>query len=290
LETNNQRPGEWGRRAGFFLLFLLLGLLLFVVFNHIRLTLPKSIDGIGRVIMILSFLALALLARRSRRFEKYWPILFSCFIAALATAVDYYLPSRDGLLQILHISITTPAGIALDKLDSSLILIVTIILLTKVSGADLGSIYLRKGNLRLGLIIGLTAFVVAAAGAIPVSELFFGGKDLTLEKVLPWTPWILIFVLGNAFNEELLFRGLFLQKYGPFTGRFSANLVIAIPFALHHTGVSYTPDVWMFLAILLPLALAWGFVMQKTDSVWGSILFHAGTDIPIVLGIFSSLR
>jgi membrane protease YdiL (CAAX protease family) len=290
MESDNKRLGEWGRRAGLFLLFLLLGLLIFVVFNHIRLTLPESIDRVGRVVMVLSFLALALLAHRSRRFEKYWQILFACFIAALATAVDYYLPSRDWLLQFLHVSINTPAGIALDKLDSSIILIFTIILLAKVSGADLGSIYLRKGNLKLGLVIGLTAFVVAAAGAIPVSELFFGGKDLTLEKVLPWTPWILIFVLGNAFNEELLFRGLFLQKYGPLVGRFSSNLVIAIPFALHHTGVSYTPDVLMFLAILLPLALAWGFVMQKTDSVWGSVLFHAGTDIPIVLGIFSSLR
>ncbi|MGB7537965.1 MAG: CPBP family intramembrane glutamic endopeptidase [Anaerolineales bacterium] len=290
MENDNQRPGEWGRRAGFFLLFLLIGLLLFVVLNHIRLTLPESVDGIGRVAVILSFLALALLARRSRRFEKYWQILSACFIAALAMAIDYYLPSGEWLLRILNISIKTPAGIALDKLDSSIILIVTIILLTKVSGADLGSIYLRKGNLKMGLLVGLTAFAVSAAGAIPVSELFFGGKDLTLEKVLPWTPGILIFVLGNAFNEELLFRGLFLGKYNPFLGRFLSNLVIAIPFALHHTGVSYTPDVLMFLVILIPLALAWGYVTQKTDSLWGSILFHAGTDIPIVLGIFSSLR
>jgi membrane protease YdiL (CAAX protease family) len=65
--------------------------------------------------------------------------------------------------------------------------------------------------------------------------------------------------------------------------------VIAIPFALHHTGVSYTPDTITFLAILVPLALAWGYIMQKTDSLWGSVLFHAGTDIPIVLGIFSTL-
>jgi len=25
------------------------------------------------------------------------------------------------------------------------------------------------------------------------------------------------------------------------------------------------------------------------DSVWGSILFHAGMDIPVILGIFSNL-
>jgi len=45
----------------------------------------------------------------------------------------------------------------------------------------------------------------------------------------------------------------------------------------------------IFLAVLVPLALAWGYLMQKTDSIWASILFHAGMDIPIMLGIFSNL-
>jgi membrane protease YdiL (CAAX protease family) len=53
--------------------------------------------------------------------------------------------------------------------------------------------------------------------------------------------------------------------------------------------VNYTADQYLFLAILFPLALAWGYIMQKTDSLWGSILFHAGMDIPIMLGIFSNL-
>lgn len=28
--------------------------------------------------------------------------------------------------------------------------------------------------------------------------------------------------------------------------------------------------------------------MQKTDAAWGSILLHAGMDIPIILGLFST--
>jgi membrane protease YdiL (CAAX protease family) len=122
-----------------------------------------------------------------------------------------------------------------------------------------------------------------------VSKLLFGAQDLQIQEVLLWTPWILIFVAGNAFNEELLFRGLFMQKYSPFVGRFCSNLVIAVPFALHHTGVAYAADTMIFLAILVPLALLWGYLMQKTGSLWGSVLFHAGTDIPIVLGVFSTL-
>lgn len=29
--------------------------------------------------------------------------------------------------------------------------------------------------------------------------------------------------------------------------------------------------------------------MQGTDSIWGSVLFHAGADIPVMIGIFSNL-
>ena len=110
-----------------------------------------------------------------------------------------------------------------------------------------------------------------------------------MGQVFPWIPWILIFVIGNAFNEGLLFRGLFMKKFDPFIGRSSSNLVIAIPFGLHHSGISYSPDAMMFLANLFPRALTWGYIMQKTDNMWGSVLFHAGTDIPVVLSLFSGL-
>ncbi len=290
MQDDQKQVKTIGQRVGAFILFLVMGLLIFVVFSHMRPLLPDSVDLMGRILMITGFLVAALLARRSERCEKYWQILFAGFIASLATGVDYYLPSRDWLLKLFNISIRTPAGIAIDKLDSSIIIIAIVILLTKVSGSDLASIYLKKGKLKKGLLIGLIAFAVAVAGSIPVAQAFFGGRDLQVGKVLAWAPWVLIFVLGNAFNEELLFRGLFLQKFSPFVGRTLANLVIAIPFTLHHTGVTYTPDALMFLAILLPLALAWGYLMQDTDSLWGSVLFHAGTDIPIVLAIFSTLN
>jgi hypothetical protein len=99
----------------------------------------------------------------------------------------------------------------------------------------------------------------------------------------------LIFIAGNALNEELLFRGLFLEKVSNLSGRFLSNLAISIPFVLHHTGITYTNDALMFLAYLLPLSLAWGYITQDTDSLLGSVLFHAGTDIPVLLVIFSRL-
>ncbi len=185
METNSVPVTSGGKRAVLFVLFLLSGLLLFVVFSHLRPVLPETVDPIARIVLIGSLLAAALWARGNPRFEKYWQILFACFTAALAMAIDFYLPSREWLLQLLGVSIDTPAGIALDKLDSSLIIIVTVILLTKASGAGLGSIFLKRGDLKRGLTIGGIAFLVAVAGSIPVSELFFGGKDLQWQRCSP---------------------------------------------------------------------------------------------------------
>ena len=56
-----------------------------------------------------------------------------------------------------------------------------------------------------------------------------------------------------------------------------------------HYGVPYTTQQLLFLGALLPLALAWGWLMQKTNSIWGPALFHAGMDISVMVGISSRL-
>jgi len=59
--------------------------------------------------------------------------------------------------------------------------------------------------------------------------------------------------------------------------------------AAGHVGVSYTPVLLVFLGITFALGLAWGYVMQKTNSIIGPALFHGAMDITIILGIFSFL-
>jgi uncharacterized protein len=271
------------------LFFLLaLGFLVFVVFSHMRPMLNGKADLIGRIGLCAVLLLSALLTLGSEQARRYSRVLFAFFIASVAISVDYYVPSQQWLLSFLRISGNSPAGIALEKLESSAIIIGIILLLTKLSRESLASVYVRKGKVLKSLAIGAVAFVISATGSVFAAGLF-GARGVTIEKALPWIPWILIFIFGNALNEELLFRGLFLRKMEPLTGKVFANLIITIPFVFHHTGVSYTGNELMFLAILLPLSLAWGAITQNTDSLWGSVLFHAGTDIPVVLAVFSNL-
>jgi membrane protease YdiL (CAAX protease family) len=274
-------------RIGLALLFAAIGSLIIIVFSQYRPMLSGLNDFIGRISLMFILLMAALLARRSILFKKYWQLLFGLFIMALAVSLDWWIARF--MLDSLAVNTNTPAVIAFMKLKTGITVVVVVLLFTRISGSSLGSIYIQKGNLKQGLTIGLIAFGIAAAGAIPISELMFVGGDLTLAKVLPWMPWILIFVLANASNEELLFRGLFLRKLEPFYGRFFSNCLIALVFTGLHVGTTYPKNQMMFLMILLPLALAWGYITQKTDSVWGSILFHAGMDIPIILGTLSTL-
>ncbi len=279
---------KWVNRVLYFIGILIIGLLVFVVFSHIRPMLEGSADWIGRIFLIGGLFLASMIVKKNEKFQKYWELLFAFGIAATAMAIDLYLPSTTWWLAIFHVSIDTPLGIAIDKLDSSILIIVSILILNKVSGGTLESLFLRKGNVRKSLTIGIIAFVICVGGAYFVAQMF-GAQNLSLARIIPWIPFIIIFIVGNALNEEIMFRGLFLRKIEPFLGKLATNLVIAIPFVLHHTGVTYTQDALMFLLFLLPLSLAWGFISQKTGSIWGSFLFHAGTDIPVVIAIFAAL-
>ena len=93
----------------------------------------------------------------------------------------------------------------------------------------------------------------------------------------------------NAIREEILFRGLFLKKYDTFLGGDTSNVLQAIIFSLAHLSAQVTPFTFVYLILSFFLGLAFGGVIQKTDSLLGAILFHAGADIPVIIAVFSFL-
>ncbi len=278
------------QQAVLFLLCLACGLLVFVVFGHYFPWFIWPADGLGRVAVASSLLVVALVMRRSQRLKPYWLIPFAFFTGLAAISVDYYLSLSKWILPALGLTIKSPAGLAIDKLESSLLGICIVLLLNRLAGQKLTSLYIRRANLALGLLVGISAMVIMISGLIPVTELFFNGRDLSWDRILPWTPWVLIMITANAAYEELAFRGQLIGKMEPFLGKLATNLVTSLPFVLMHAGNDYMANTFIFFVLqLLPLSLAWCWLMQKTNSIWGSILFHAAMDIPIFVGIFSNL-
>jgi len=250
-----------------------------------------DIKTIYKIAIPILFLLSAVLLHRNKHLEKYFQVFFAFFIASFVFALEHivvgeiWLEYKEGILP------STVDGIVFQKLLSTLLVVLPIVLLTKISGKEMASVYLKKGKLRLGLIIGLATFLIFLVTSVPAATGLFGarGQNLTSENLTSWAPWILAFVISNGLREELWFRGLFLKKYESLRGADSSNLLQSIIFSLAHLGTQYTPFILIFLVITFFLGLGFGAVMQKTNSLLGSILFHAGTDISVVLGYFSNI-
>ncbi|MGD9887581.1 MAG: hypothetical protein AB7T03_06465, partial [Bacilli bacterium] len=65
-----------------------------------------------------------------------------------------------------NIAIETPVGIALDKLDSTLIIVLTILVLNKLSGGALSSLFIQKGEWKKGVNNGDDRFCDCRSGLL----------------------------------------------------------------------------------------------------------------------------
>lgn len=266
------------QRVGLFVLFLVCGLLIFLFGSSYFSLFPTNQSEAYRLGLTVVFLTAALLLRRHEGLKKYWEIAYAFFIAACAQFLASFLVGiRYWLFETLQISAGTIQDITAGKLFEAAIAITTIILLTKLAGGRLGSVYLQMGNLKLGLFVGLSMLV----NNITVGFIMGTNGGSTPEALIYIFPWALTFSLANALMEELWFRGIFLKKFTPVIGVGGSILVTSLVFTLAHAGAVYrTPEqIPFFLATIFPLALLWAYLMHKTDSVWGSMLFHAGADV-----------
>ena len=289
MKTTQVSSPKWYARVGVALLFLLVGGFIVLVISPLKpyFNVYHRYDYLTRVAAGALLLIVAFLGRRLKWDARFLQVIYGLLILSVAVTIDYVFGTY--LLTRLNVDGSTPAGFALLKLNTFVVIFAVIMALNKVTGNSIGDIYLHKGNLKLGLIIGFATFVVAAATAIPTAQFMFKAEHVTWQTVKPILPWLLLFVLANGAQEELSFRGLFLRKLEPFLGRFFSNFIIAFVFTGLHKAADYTSQMALFLGVTTLLALLWGWLAQKTDALWASILFHAGMDISIMVGIFTNL-
>ena len=270
-------------RFGLFVFLTFAGFLIFAVTMTFAPFLPLWGNYAVRAGFLVIFAGLWWVARGEHRISPYRPVFFAYFAAVLGPSLGFFF--GDWGLRLFCLTIHIPAGIAVTKFSQALLTVIGILAIARLGGENLASLYIRKGRLILGLSVGLIAFATCAVLAFQQPAI----KGLGMAKLAPMMPWILLFVASNALMEELVFRGLFLGRYEPLVGKWLAILSTALAFALAYMQVSYAPDIVGFIAVTLVLAVAWGWLMHKTGSLWGSALFHAGADLLIILPIFRTL-
>ena len=269
-------------RFGLFALLTICSFLIFALTMTFVPVLPGWANYAARGGFLVVFGALWWFARGGNPLSRFRPVFFAYFTAVLSLSLGFFL--ADPGLRLLGLTTQTPIGVAVAKFLQASLIVIGILAAARLCGQDFASLYIRKGRLLLGLSVGL----ITAAACLVLTLLQPAVRALSTAKLMSLAPWILLFVVSNAFMEELLFRGLFLGRYEPLIGKWLAIFSTGLAFTLAHMQVTYAPNLWVFLLVTLGLSIAWGWLMQKTESLWGSVLFHAGADLLIVLPIFSN--
>jgi membrane protease YdiL (CAAX protease family) len=226
------------------------------------------------------FLAAALLFKRSDKFNRYWLVAYAFFIASSVNLIsDLFAGYNTDFVRLFGWTADQNRVMALAKIYETLLVIIPIIVLTLVSGADLGSIFLKIGNQNYKWGFGIGGLVLAD---FFTSALIFFGPGYELAKLGPVIGWALLFSMFNALSEELWIRGLFMKKMYPLIGIAGTVLLTSVTFGLlHMTSVVYLPAfaVPIFLVNTFAMGLACGILMYKTDSIWGAYMIHMAADI-----------
>jgi membrane protease YdiL (CAAX protease family) len=256
------------------------------------------------VLIAAGLLALCLASTQLTNLRQVRPLLWALFIFALVQVLNNSLPPLvatyvvDESPTIGNPLASTVSGSVLMQFLETAIAVVPILVLARLASLDLGSLYVSTRPAVRWLTFAIAAFLAIYAfiatiplrPGSPIQQVLPVAANLTVQRVLELTPALLVMALSNGFQEELLFRGLFLQRYTFFFGARAANVLQAAVFTVAHVNVAYTPMLLLFLvAVVFPLGLLAGYLMRASNGVFVPAIVHGGLDILIYLGFLASI-
>jgi membrane protease YdiL (CAAX protease family) len=225
---------------------LLTFLLTLSVMLAVNLTLFSPIPG--NIKLIIRIILLAIFFASWRWFHKrdltdLKNLAFAFMVLNLAFLIVSFFTT-----EFWHLEPDTAKGITLSKLSDSVIISSVLILSFIIGGYKLKSIYLAKGHLTSGLIIGIIVFIIF--GYLALNNPQQNPESGFLQRNV---VWILVFVFANSFMEELLFRGIFLEKLNIWFKPEWSIILTSVCFAVPHLTVNYSPNVLLFSGIVFIL-------------------------------------
>lgn len=259
------------------LTFLLLFIVMLVVCMTLFSPIPGNIKLIIRIILLAIFIT-AWYWFHKKDLSDLKNLAFAFMVLNLSFLIVSIFTTK-----FWGLDTETAKGFALAKLSDSLIISTVIILSFLIGGNKLKSIYLTKGRLIPGLLTGIIVFLVF--GYLALSNPQANIEPGFLKKNF---VWILIFVLANGFMEELIFRGIFLEKLNKFFKPGWSIILTSVCFAVPHLTVNYSSNVLFFTFIVFILGMMCGYAMQYTRSMIAPVLIHAGADLMIIVPVFAA--
>jgi membrane protease YdiL (CAAX protease family) len=287
LSNEEARQTNWLRSLGLFILFLILEAAIFILGSYYFDVFPTNKNLTYDLAVSAIFLIASLWFKSNKRLNQYWLVAFAFFIASTAYPITAICAGWiRAALDWFAVTTDTSQGQAIEKVCELLLKTVPILVLVKLSGADFGSIYLKRGNLKLGMGIGWLVFFFLA----PAAFMFAAQRFTGLETLVAAVVWGLVFSIANGFMEELWLRGIFLKRFEPFIGINGSVWLTSILFASMHSFAFYfMPTAIPFFFInTLALGLACGYLIMKSDSLWGAVVIHAASDFFLFIAILAN--
>lgn len=275
------------QRLGLFFLFLLCEAVIFIFGSYYFDAFPTNKNLTFNLFISAVFLIATLWFRFDVRWNKYWQIPLVFFAASVAYP---FTAIFDGWIRVVlswfAVTASTSQGQAIEKTCEMLLKIIPILVLVKLSGADMESIFIKRGNLKLGLGIGALVFFFLAPASFMFAAQRFSSTEILMAAVL----WGLVFSAANSFMEELWLRGIFLKRFAPIIGINGAVWVTSITFAfLHGFAFYFDPFALTFFVVnTLALGLGCGYLMMKSDSIWGPVVIHAASDFFLFVALLAT--
>jgi membrane protease YdiL (CAAX protease family) len=138
----------------------------------------------------------------------------------------------------------------------------------------------------LAAVVG-TLLLVGIGLALPASLL--GRDGLQPGALTRDLPWLWPANALQAASQELQFRGLLMGALERTMGRRWANVAQASFFGLAHLAVNYEGPVGPFVPVTIAVGLVFGYVVQRTGSLWPAVIVHAAADIAIIVAVMPGL-
>lgn len=135
--------------------------------------------------------------------------------------------------------------------------------------------------------VALSAVLLGAGLALPASLL--GRVALQPVAIGRDLPWLGPANALQAFAQEVQFRGLLMGALERFMPRGWANAGQAAVFALAHLAISYGGPEAPFVPITFVVGLVFGWLVQRTNSIWPAAIIHAVADIALQAAVVPGL-
>ena len=262
-------------------LYVILGGFVFVLGLNLLKLIPKEFKDIYKIGIPIIFLILFFVSQEY--FSNQKNVLWAFFLVSVGWMLDFFLTER--IANMLSLNSQDLSGMAYTMVISTLLVSAPVVIGWLLSGHQISTIYIQSSEKMWGIIIGITGLLLFGGLGVFQAQ----GQGIVFKIIGAAIPMALVFSLANAFREELVYRAIFLDSFRANIGVLAAIIVTTLVFVVAHVGASYDPaSLVIFLIILVLIGVVGSQIMIKTGSLIGAVLFHAGADVLLIMGLLSS--